>query len=256
MAIIGPSDLPVVLKVPSDGMKKYILTSLGFPTVDVELTEDQMEVILRNTGDFISGYFPQEQRYTWFMTRPMTTTYPMPQGAYWITDVQWDPMSTNVSDIFGVDYYLVNNNAGMLTGGNNPNLTDIHLLQAYRKFSRKVLGTEGHWEVQGEVDGDTTQQTIRLYPTPKGAYPVVVCYYPVVNHFRSPQAKHIANRMLLAEAKCILGRSLRKIAGMPSPDGGTIQMDGDALAQEGKQESEELITKALQLGEPDGVYVW
>ena len=62
MAIIGPNDLPVVLKVRSDPMKKYALAQLGFGGVDVEITEDQFETAIRLTGDFIAGYLKDKTR--------------------------------------------------------------------------------------------------------------------------------------------------------------------------------------------------
>lgn len=102
----------------------------------------------------------------------------------------------------------------------------------------------------GEGDGGPGDQLIRLYPTPKGAFPVVVVYYPVVNHFRSPQAKHIAYDMLLAEAKIMVGQVRRKIAGIPMPDGSSLGLDGEALIAEGTEERNGIIEKAINLGEP------
>lgn len=136
-------------------------------------------------------------------------------------------------------------------------------MQAYRKFSQKILGTEGHWEVINEgdsnVDGDSLSakdQLIRLYPTPKGAFPVVVLYVPVVSHFRSPQARKLAYEMMLAEAKCALGHARRKVAGMPTPDGGSINYDGSDLVSEGEKMKDEIIEKAINLGEPIGMWQW
>lgn len=256
MAIISPVDLPSILRVPSDPMKSFVLTKLGHPVINVELQENQWEIVLKTTGDFIAGYFPREQRFAWFMTSPLQNTYPMPKDAYWIQEVQWDPVTTNATNIFGAESYLFNvgGTSSIFTGGTGM-LTDIFLLKSYQKFSRRILGTEGHWEVVNEVNGNSAQQMIRLYPTPKGAYPVVVVYYPIVTHFRSPQAKKIAMDMLLAESKCILGAIRRKMTGLPTPDGGTMQYDGEALAQEGKQEVEEIIKNALLLGEPDRIFM-
>lgn len=257
MAIMSPADLPVVLRVPSDPIKKYVLTKLGHPAVDVELTDDQFETILKVSGDFIAGYFPREQRYAWFLTQPLQTTYPMPKDAYWVEDVQWDPVTTNAGDIFGAESYLFNvGGVTSIFSGGGGMLTDLHLLAAYRKFSRKVLGTEGHWEVVNEVDGNSSQQMIRLYPTPRGAYPVVVIYHPIITQFRSPQAKMMAYDMLLAESKSVLGAARRKLTGLPTPDGGSMQYDGETLAQEGEKMKEDIIKKALSLGEPDRVFVW
>lgn len=153
-------------------------------------------------------------------------------------------------------------NIGNISGIQNV-LLDYHLLQAYRKFSQKILGTEGHWEVIGEGTSNVTDdqlsakdQVIRLYPTPKGAFPVVVLYIPVVNHFRSPQARTICYDMMLAEAKIAVGSARRKVAGMPTPDGGSINYDGSDLVQEGEKMKEEIVKRAIELGEPLGPHMW
>lgn len=153
-------------------------------------------------------------------------------------------------------------NIGNISGIQNI-LTDYHLLQAYRKFSQKILGTEGHWEVINEGNSNVTgdalsakDQLIRLYPTPKGAFPVVVLYVPVITHFRSPQARMVCYDMMLAEAKIAVGSARRKINGMPTPDGGSISYDGSDLCQEGEKMKEEIIQKALHLGEPDSFWLY
>lgn len=254
MAITGPADLPSVLKVHTEGIKKYIYTKLGYPQVEVELSEDQLETIIRVAGDFISGYFPREQKLAVFYTTPLRSTYPLPTDAYWVQEVSWDASTTRIGDIFGAEAYLINPTYSV---GVQNILTDYVLLQQYRKFSQEVMGTRGHWEVINEgsttVTGDSLSskdQLIRLYPTPKSVFPVLVLYIPVVNHFRSPQARFICYDMILAEAKITLGNARRKIAGMPSPDGGSISYDGDQLVQEGETLRNEIIQKAIDLGEP------
>lgn len=260
MAILAPTDLPSVLKVRSEPMKKFVLSKLGYPNIDVEITEDQWETIWKVSGDFIAGYFPREQKLSMFYTTPLQSTYPMPADAYWIQSVSWDPVTTRIDDVFGAESFLFN--IGNISGIQNI-LTDYHLLQAYRKFSQKVLGTEGHWEVlnegQSTVEGDALSakdQLIRLYPTPKGAFPVVVLYTPVITHFRSPQARMLAYDMMLAEAKIAVGTARRKINGMPTPEGGTINFDGGDLISEGEKIKEDIINKAIQLGEPVGPTMW
>ena len=106
MAIIGPKDLPSVLKLNPDPIKAYVLAKLGHPGVDVEVTEAQLEIALRTTCDFIAGYFPKEQRLKVFYTQPLQPTYPMPEDAYWIQDVKWDPVSTRIDDVFGAESFL------------------------------------------------------------------------------------------------------------------------------------------------------
>lgn len=130
-------------------------------------------------------------------------------------------------------------------------LTDYYLLQQYRKFSQRILGTDGRWEVINEtVDGGPGDQLIRLYPTPKGVFPVTVLYIPVVTAFRSPQAKRIVMDMILAEAAHALGMARRKISAMPSPSGSSIGLDGDQLVQWANEKKEKIIKEAIDLGEP------
>lgn len=245
MAILGPDKLPVVLQVPSDPIKFEALSTLGHPVVNVEVTEAQMEQVLRTTGDMIGQYFPLESKYAYFMTEPLRSSYPIPEDAYWIRDVKWDPVTTRISDIFGAESFLFN--IGNITGIQNL-LTDYHLLQAYRKFSQRILGTEGHWEFKGD-------RTIRLYPTPRGSFPVVIEYLPSITRFTSPHSKEITKRMLVAELKIMVGNARSKFSNIPSPDGGSMGLNGDAMRTEGQAEKDKAISDAILFSEPLGIYL-
>jgi len=135
------------------------------------------------------------------------------------------------------------NNIGNITGLQNM-LLDYHLLQAYRKFAQRILGTEGSWEVTGD-------NKIRLKPTPKGSFPVVVRYIPAVDSFKLPSSQQICLKMLIAEAKVLVGLTRRKMA-IPSPDGGTMNLDGEAMVSEGREEIAAARDEALKLSEPLG----
>jgi len=106
MAIIGPGDLPHVLKADSNPLKLRMLHHFGHPNVRVELTEEQMEEMLRVTGDFICQYFPLEERYAYFYTQPLVVEYDLPEDAYWIREVAWDPVMNRIQDIFGAEMFL------------------------------------------------------------------------------------------------------------------------------------------------------
>jgi len=246
MAIIGPSQLPAILKVSSDPIKFWILSSLGHPVVMVELTEAQLEQAISVTGDFIAQYFPLEHKYAYFYTQPLVSTYNLPPDAYWVQDVKWDPATTRIGDIFGAESFLFN--IGNITGVQNL-LLDYHFLQAYRKFSQRILGTEGQWELAGD-------QKIRLYPTPRGSFPVVIQYIPTVGSFKTPESREITKRMLVAEAKIILGNARSKFGGIPTPDGGTLNLNGDALRTEGQEEKKQALEDAINVGQPLPIITW
>jgi len=245
MAIIGPADLPAVLKVDSSILKRHAINQLGGPNVAVEVTEQQWEETLRVIGPFIAQYFPLEQRVAYFYTNPLQSEYPIPEDAYWIQEVAWDPVTTTIDDIFGAESFLFN--IGNISGIQNM-LLDYHLLLHYRKFSQRVLGTEGRWDF---VD----HNKIRLHPNPKGTFPVVVIYIPNVTQFQSPNARQICMNAFVAETKIMLGNARRKFASFPSPDGGTITLDGAALVQEGIEEKKKAEQDAMLLGEPLMIHI-
>ena len=139
-------------------------------------------------------------------------------------------------------------NVGNVTGIQNI-LLDYHLLMAYRKFSKKVLGTDGQWEVKGN-------DKIKLFPTPRGSFPVMVEYTPTISNFRTPSSKELLRRALVAEAKIVLGNIRGKFGGIPSPDGGQIINNGPQLVTEGMEEKDKVIQEAMLLGEPLGIHLY
>jgi hypothetical protein len=247
MAIRGPNQLPVVFKADSEALKLHVLSQLGSPNVLVEIGEVQFEQALRSAADFIVRYFPLEEKYAFFNTQPLVAEYSMPEDAYWIRECAWDPSTTRIDDIFGAESFLFN--IGNISGIQNI-LTDYHLLQSYRKFSQRILGTEGQWEYK------VSTNTIRMFPIPRGTFPVVVQYIPIVTSFNSPQAREMTYQFILAKMKIALGHARRKVGSVPSPDGGQIQLDGDSLVQEGMQLEQETIQEAIRQGEPIRPYLW
>jgi len=106
MAILGPSQLPVVLRVDSNPLKLHAISELGHPNVLIEMQEPQWEHILRSMGDFVAHHFPYEERYAFFYTNPLQHTYDLPQDAYWVREVAWDPVTSRIDDIFSAESFL------------------------------------------------------------------------------------------------------------------------------------------------------
>jgi hypothetical protein len=222
-----------------------ILSELGHPVVAVEITEPQLEQAIRTGGSFVSAYFPKECKMAYFYTQPLVGDYDLPADAYWIQQVNWDPATTRIGDIFGAESFLFN--IGNVSGLQNI-LLDYYLLQHYRKASQRFLGTEGQWEVKGN-------NKIRLIPTPRGSFPVVVEYFPRIYQFRSTQAREICKRMMVAETKIMVGHARGKFSNIPAPGGGNMGLNGEALRTEGMQEKEKALQDAILLGEPLSVYI-
>jgi hypothetical protein len=129
-------------------------------------------------------------------------------------------------------------------------LTDFHLLQSYRKFSQRILGNEGQWEFKVEAN------SIRLFPVPRGSFPVIVEFLPPPTEFKSPQAREVTYRAFLAQMKIALGHARRKFGNIPGPDGSAITFDGEQLVTEGREEYKEAVNDAILLGEPLPLFIW
>jgi len=135
-------------------------------------------------------------------------------------------------------------NIGNITGIQQI-LTDYHLLQSYRRFSQRLLSNEGHWELLGN-------NKIKLYPTPKGSFPVVVLYVPSIETWRTPANRLLAMDMVLSESMIMLGNSRSKFAGIPSPDGGTLTLNGTDLVQKGYELRDKVMEQAMLLSNDAG----
>jgi len=253
--IYGPSNsTDCIFRVSSDPIKKYILGKLGHPHVRVEINDDQLNDIIRVGASFIAQYFEGEQRLAVFNTIPLQSTYPMPSDAWIVQSVDWDPFIGSIADVFDVRFHMFNNvnltNFGTM-------VLDYHLLQHFRRHTAKILGSEGRWEVTNEVSytsvGDelsANKQLIRLYPTPKSVFPVVVTYIPCITSFKTPTSRQLTYDFLVAETMIMVGMVRRKIQGISTPDGGTLSLDGESLVKEGMDMRKQILEDILKYDEP------
>ena len=139
------------------------------------------------------------------------------------------PLGNNIGNISGIQQIL----------------TDYNLLQQYRRFSQRILGNEGHWEVLGD-------NKIRLYPTPKGSFPVAMLYIPFISTWRTPANRQLTMDLMLAETMIMLGNARGKLSSIPSPDGGSITLDGDDMKSKGYELRTQVLKDSLLLSDDPG----
>ena len=109
MAILSRSGYPVFTRLGIEETKRlklYAMTYLGHPNVLVEITDQQFELIIRQSIGFWARYFPKQERYAYFYSRPGVTEYALPNDAAWIRNVVWDPGISRIDDIFSAEAYL------------------------------------------------------------------------------------------------------------------------------------------------------
>lgn len=198
MAITGPSELPYILKVDSDPLKKYALSQLGYPVVEVEVDESQMETVLRTTGNFIAHYFSKEQKFGVFYTQPLVSEYDLPSDAYWIQEIAWDPVTTMVDKIFGAEAFLFCFGPGTKILRSDDEMTLIEDWQedykAKTPFGDKKVNIEKHEEDQGLLG--ITHERGKLLVTPN--HPVKTIDGDLVNGWYPASELQIDDEIVVA----------------------------------------------------------
>lgn len=233
-------------------IKDYIFTMLGAPVVDLELTDQQVEILIETTLKIIEYYAPREffQYYT-FRTTPGKSVYEMPPDVGYIRQVyyrQTAEFAFQASDLDGaipIEYFYPGGAYSSISGGLIDPIQPIfgrmgewHLYKMYERSFAKESSGLGGWEFVGGY------RNIKLYPIPQKAYAVMVHYIQKCKDWDRVNLAMLEGG--LAHTKIALGRIRSKYATLPGPSGG-IQLDGDKLLAEGleeyKQWKEDLIYK-------------
>lgn len=231
-------------------IKDYVLLMLGAPVVSIELDQQQLDASVDLSLQVFEDYAPMEyfQYYT-FYTVPGKSVYDMPNDIGFVRSISYKETANyafSASDLGGVIplEYMGAGAYGSIAGGINPQqpiwgkMSEWVLYKQYEDMYNRVSGQQGGWEWLGGYN------TIKLYPVPYRTYGVAVKYLPKRPDFR--EVTQAMQEGALAFAKIMVGRIRSKISNPPGPNGG-VQLDGQAILQEGLQEKKDwedrLITR-------------
>jgi hypothetical protein len=256
---LGPR--PNRIKV-REQIKDYILFMLGAPTLKIELDEQAIDFCCDQALKIVEEYAGREYyTYYTFVTTPGQSVYEMPPDVGYIRNVFYNKMPNfafNASDLGGVipvEYFtgFGGGGGGYSTGGGifTPQIPqwghmgEWVLYKQYEQMYSRLGSQIGGWEWVGGYGH------IKLYPTPCGGTTVIVHYMQRMKDWR--EVTQAMQEGALTYAKEILGRIRGKYPAPPGPGGG-MQLDGQALLSEAKEErdkwKEELIYKFGDLPYP------
>lgn len=221
-------------------IRDFILASLGFPVVRVELTDFQIKIAIDEAITKLSYYAPLWSRqYATFVTTPKENLYELPQHiiqsltyvGYKKTLLSIQQNNSTLEFDFFIKYFQDNFVFSNFAVG------DFYLLQQSLEMTRKILGVDGMWEV---VDN----KYVQLYPAPLDVETVIVEYRGLNTETIHPYYRNWLQKYARAIAKVILGEIRGKFKSIPSPAGGA-QLNGPELIMEGKKEQEDLVNELL-----------
>ena len=235
-----------------DELKDYVQLMLGAPIVDIEMTEQQLELCVNQALKWFEYYAPTEFfNYYTFITNPGQSVYQMPPDVGYIRQVnyratpEWAFTSADLQGSIPIEYFYPGGAYASIQGGLIDPIQPIwgragewHLYKQYERMYTRMSSGLGGWEFLGDY------RTIKLYPIPYRAYHVSVHYLQKCKDWNEV---HLAMQELaLAHGKMIVGRVLRKYKNLPGPNGG-VQTDGAELYQEGKEEFEKCKENLLTM---------
>jgi len=233
-------------------IREYILHMLGAPALKLELDEQNIDFCIDQSLKIVEDYAPREFfNYYTFTTIPGKSVYEMPPDVGYVRNVFYKEMghyAFQASDLDGaipIEYFYPGGAYASIQGGLIDPVQPIWgrmgewvLYKQYEMMYSRVSSSLGGWEW---VDG---YRNIKLYPAPYRVQTVMVHYLQKMKDWQ--EVTEAMQEGALTYAKEILGRIRGKYQAPPGPGGG-MQLDGQQLLQEAKEErdkwKEELLTK-------------
>lgn len=233
--------------------KRYILTELGYPNVEVELCDEHLDNAIRNAiSDFARWNVMGTMKYWRFAPMRDVAEYPLPEDLKVVRDVtvmrlaDWDGIFD--SDVLVNPLYLKNSKEAY------QDILTFWLSEAAFETWKRTYGLDVSWDIIG------ANEYIRIYPTPRNDRSVIIkgsCHVCLENITE----RHLGTKdrlfrdLSLSYAKRTLGRIRGKYPAGINTSQGTVQLDGDTLLGEAREEIQTAQDELKKSGKPLGFYV-
>jgi len=244
------------------GMKNYVLTQLGYPVINIEISDTQLEQAIEDTCQDFSRYNYDEGSYRdYFLLQTSAGVMDYPVSA--VRDYATSATLDNVQHIwdfsvsFGMDgintlfspvhvllynQYVEQGNypGGPGVGSQSLVLTSYQTAMQYLELINEMFGK------MYSVSYLPGREVIRITPTPSEVVIGVLILWRreyAYNLYNNPLVKKLA----IARAKKRWGWNLNKYNGS-LPDGLTI--NSQAIIDEGKEEEEKWLERMWEESQP------
>lgn len=223
-------------------IKDYVLLMLGAPVVSIEMDDQGLDLAVNQTLKIMEYFAPREFfNYYTFVTTPGKSVYKLPDDVGYVRHVTYREtgadfafQSADLQGAIPIEYFYPGGAYASIQGGLIDPIQPIWgrmgewtLYKMYERMYSRVSSGIGGWEWVGGYSH------IKIYPIPMRAFNVIVHY--MQRCYDWEEVTLAMQEGSLCHAKMILGTIRKKYVSPPGPGGG-IQLDGDAMYQEGKQE--------------------
>lgn len=232
-----------------EDLKEQILVSFGGPTQCVELTDQQLDVIIKMTRRWWISYVGGVQKLQGFFYGSEQATLQLPLEVEDVVEVYFQnrlPLQFDYPEFFdtavpwpGAFSTIIGGPTISASLGNMPYSGLLQSLQAIEQ-SRKILSADRDYEF------DRRTKVLTLYPRSAEAGRILVKF--LSNEFELEELTNDEAEIFFewakAQAMMILGRLRSKYNSFPVP-GGERTLDGPQLIEDAKAEMERLRKEVI-----------
>lgn len=233
-------------------IKRYILLELGYPNVEVELCDEQLDMAIKDTiDDFMRFNVLNLMKYWKVTLQNGVAEYALPEDCRVVRDVVTYKLS-QFDAIFGADL-IVNPIYLRNTRDAYQDILTFWLSEAAFETQKRVYGLKTSWDL---LEGNTR---IRVYPTPSADRLMIIkgTYQPkpgTITEQTIGTKGELFRRMILARCMMILGRIRGKRTSGINTSQGVVMLDGAELRQEGQAMLEAAKEELKSSGRPIGFF--
>lgn len=224
-----------------ESLRDYILHMLGAPRIRIELTEQNIDFCIDQALQHVEEYAPREY-FDWysFKTTAGVSVYELPPDVGYVRNVSYmdqgnySYMASQLGGQIPLEYFYNGGAYSSFMGGQIDPITPIWgrmaewaLYKMYEQTYTRLASRIGGWEFVGG------HRHIKLYPVPCSGVQVSVQYLQRCKDWECVTIPMKQGALIFA--KFILGRVRSWVKNPPGPNGG-LQLDGDTLLQEAKED--------------------
>ncbi len=220
-------------------LKNWILYKLGYPTIMVEITEDQLEFCITDALE----YFTKWVNYDETMIALDLTQYEegvgfkLPNEIVNVFHIDETTERSGITNLGSLENVMVN--YGLLPG----TMASMGLMGGWLDYECSMQAIKFAKEMAGKFKFNfyfnEQSKILTLFPDPKksnwSGHVILRCEY--VRDKEYLYGEDFVKRLALAYAKKIVGKVRTKFTGVNFPGGGSLSED---LLSEGKEEEEKL----------------
>ena len=223
----------------------FVMTTLGYPTVKVELTAKQIDMCVEEAVKKWVQYTGFDRKFEVMTTSANQNGYDLPgciNPKEDILEVFYNPDKTDFDDM--TLYLLINQYYYYFRSSQKQLMTDYTMFKGYVEDLHRTLGTYGTWEI--------LNNSLYLYPRPRDKIKFMVLYRAIPADSEIDENQWVM-RYVRALSKGVLGQVRGKFSqGILGPGGNMTFNAADLFAQHDK-EREELINELKQRSKPFGI---